>query len=181
MRIPLSLASTLLIFVVACADGATSEVVSLTDVEEPQVSNEGPSQISTDDYDLVVMDADRWYINLNVHTVRGYKVMYTGYLMYHNYSGDHVGQAWAYYDPQHDVFCVSAIDPGWDNRTINYFFAFPPTGMDGAYYYDKPVGISGNPIRAKIVYGSIGDHVASAPPSGTIQLLPALDRRGPGQ
>jgi hypothetical protein len=123
--------------------------------------NEDPTQRDRT-WDLVIVDDDGFYLNLDVTYVNNYKIKWTGEL-YCPYNGTSVGLAYAYYDIAKDLFGASGIDNNYSNSgstDCNYFFEFNGNAMNGSVFYSYNNGYAYT-IVATIVSGTIGSHTSS--------------------
>ena len=111
-------------------------------------------------YDVVIMDADRWEICLNLVRLRQHVNSYSGHLWYQAGSFIFEGHATAVYNHQLDHLTVTALDSGWDRGHIAYGLQFieGTNDMYGSYVY-REFPRRTNGINAWLVQGQLGPHI----------------------
>ena len=157
------LALALTITILSCTPDSETEGV---DVNDPltEVVADGSIQKTTGNpnranYDVVIMDVDRWEICLNLNRSRYHCDSYTGVLWYQAGSFIFEGRATAVYNHQLDMFAVTALDSGWDRGHILYSMQFieGTNNLYGSFvYYEYPRRTNG--IDAWLIHGQMGPH-----------------------
>jgi len=151
-------------FVIFFIFSCSSENGTEPELTNPQMQLEDTGETTQRDrtWDLVVVDDDNWFLNLDFNRYVDNSIIYVGELTYTNYSSTFTGPASAIYSPSIDIFSVSCEDPrpnyGGD---LNYAFKFDNDAMEGHYFYFRPYNHYGNSIGAEIVSGSIGPHTSA--------------------
>lgn len=149
------------LFVVLLLLSCSSENGTKPELTNPEMQVENSGEITQRErtWDLVVVDDDNWFLNLNYNLTYNSCALYVGELTYTIYSVTYTGPASAIYSPGIDIFSVSCDDPrpsgGGD---LNYAFKFDNDDMEGHYFYFSPNNHYGSTIGAEIVSGSIGPH-----------------------
>ena len=149
------------VFVILLLLSCSSENGTKPELTNPILENEvneDPSQRART-WDLVIVDADGYYLNLNVSGTYNNRIKWTGELVCS--FGNYVGPAYAYYDIAKDLFGASGIDNYFAGGVdCNYFFEFDGNAMNGSFFYCKTNGWTST-INAAIESGTIGPHQAT--------------------
>lgn len=145
-------------------DLSVTPEASMAAVTESMTNADPEWSISSnpDDYEIVVIDIDRWKIMLNTNRKRRNLSTYYGSLYYKMGSSEYLGHASAMYNPEWEMLTIVAHDVGWGRGKIIYNLKFESqTGsdMEGTFvYYEYPRQT--NWIGAWLDKGSLGEHVA---------------------
>lgn len=117
-------------------------------------------------YDLVVVDIDRWEICLNADRIRRNVTSYQGHLWYQMGSFMFEGRCSASYNPVWGTLTVVALDSGWDRGHIVYELKFVnenSDNMEGTFFYYEYTNRV-NWIDAWLDQGQLGTHDAGPYP-----------------
>jgi len=136
-----------------------------------------------ENYDVVVLDVDRWELCMNVHRVRPSCTSYTGHMWYQMGSFIFKGTLTAVYNNQLDMLTVTALDSGWDRGHIIYGLQFIEGTNDlyGSFaYFEYPRRVNG--INAWLEQGTMGPHVygtapTAAPSTGPVAVTDVHPKR----
>lgn len=115
---------------------------------------------NVDDYDVVIVDQDRWRIMMNLSRVRDHCTSYTGCLYFEFGANIFWGHLTAAYDHRLDMVSITAFDAGWYFGHIQYALQFIE-GTNDLYgnfvYYEFPRRTNG--IYAWLEKGQLGPHI----------------------
>jgi len=149
----------------------TKENEANNPVTSPTIDTEGflaKTAICPDraNYEVVILDIDRWEILLNTYRIRRNVESYVGVMWYQSGSFSFKGRATAAYDPILDLITIHALDSGWDRGHITYSMKFDesvgeniPLTMEGIFWYHEyPRHI--NRITGWLQQGRLGEHDA---------------------
>ena len=115
-----------------------------------------------DDYQIIIMDSDRWELRMNILRKRTDLIYYYGTLVFRYGNRVSTGELRGIYDVKRGVLLVSAVDERWNGAVISYTLQ----DFDDNTYRGKNFELSGlycyldrtisNRIGADVVKGSLG-------------------------